>query len=386
MIPLSDLKAPAVRCAWHEVAALVLDAATALTEQPASDLSNLATIHLAEEGHVALPPGNQHPSPAGQLAQLLDTLLQDLPAPDALRAIAAQHLAAPPDEGSLEAFVSQLSRFERPDRAAILSQLAARAASVARTVDGPTALAQLASRVREHDRAGLDATGAGATVRRGKGLRIAVLTACAFATVAVALVTLAYFLAPPRPAGAAPQPVVARVRAGVTQIVAAAKSIVRSTPAPEPAPAPSTLAAAPAAAGRASPKRSAGHVPRADAVVSVTELEGRVLAREPATAADSVPAPADPTVYTSADADVTPAALLRSHLPSQPAPTLLPDDLGTLELTVTETGKVSHVRLISVSNRYQERMLVAAAKTWRFQPAMKNGVPVRFRARVRITV
>ena len=64
----------------------------------------------------------------------------------------------------------------------------------------------------------------------------------------------------------------------------------------------------------------------------------------------------------------------------------MPDDVGTLELTVTETGTVSHVKLISTSNRYQERMLVAAAKTWRFQPAMKNGGPVRFRARVRITV
>jgi hypothetical protein len=31
-------------------------------------------------------------------------------------------------------------------------------------------------------------------------------------------------------------------------------------------------------------------------------------------------------------------------------------------------------------------MLVSAAKSWRFQPATKDGRPVRFRARVRITV
>jgi hypothetical protein len=47
---------------------------------------------------------------------------------------------------------------------------------------------------------------------------------------------------------------------------------------------------------------------------------------------------------------------------------------------------VAHVKLLSTSNRYQERMLLSAAKSWRFQPATKNGRPVRFRARVRITV
>ena len=153
MIPLHELRAPAVGCAWHEVAALVLDATTALTEQPASNLSNLAAIQLADEGHVVLPRGDEHEWPVRQLARLLDTLLQDRPAPDALRAIATRHLTAPPDESSLEAFVSEVSRFERPDRAAILSQLAARAASVDRS-DGPTALAQLASRYAIRSRRG----------------------------------------------------------------------------------------------------------------------------------------------------------------------------------------------------------------------------------------
>jgi TonB family protein len=62
------------------------------------------------------------------------------------------------------------------------------------------------------------------------------------------------------------------------------------------------------------------------------------------------------------------------------------EDVGTLELTVTETGSVAHVKLTSPSGRYQERMLVAAAKTWRFQPATKDGRAVRFLARVRITL
>lgn len=386
MIPLDELRAPAVGCAWHEVAALVLDATTALTEQPASDLSNLAAIQLADEGYVVLPRGDEDEWPVRQLARLLATLLQDRPAPDALRAIATQHLAAPPDESSLDAFVSGVSRFERPDRAAILSQLAARAASVDRGLDGPSALAQLASRVRQQEQAGLDTTAAGTTIQPGKRLRAAAYAAGAVVTAGAALVTLAYFFAPPRPAGAAHQTVVARVQAGATQLAEAAMTVLRPTPPAEPETVPATPAAAPAQARRATPRRATGPVPLLDGVVSLAELEGHVLAPAPETAAGPVPGPSDPTVYTSADADVTPAALVRPHLPSRPSPSLLPDDVGTLELTVTATGTVSHVRLISASNRYQERMLIAAAKTWRFQPAMKNGSPVRFRARVRITV
>jgi TonB family protein len=73
-------------------------------------------------------------------------------------------------------------------------------------------------------------------------------------------------------------------------------------------------------------------------------------------------------------------------LPSQPPAGLAADEVGILELMVTETGRVAHVRLLSTSNRYQERMLVSAAKSWRFQPATKDGRPVRFRTRVRITI
>ena len=34
--------------------------------------------------------------------------------------------------------------------------------------------------------------------------------------------------------------------------------------------------------------------------------------------------------------------------------------------------------------RFQERMLMAAAKAWKFQPALRNGQPVRYRIRIPI--
>jgi hypothetical protein len=34
--------------------------------------------------------------------------------------------------------------------------------------------------------------------------------------------------------------------------------------------------------------------------------------------------------------------------------------------------------------RFQERMLMAAAKAWTFKPAMRDGHPVRYRLRIAI--
>jgi hypothetical protein len=34
--------------------------------------------------------------------------------------------------------------------------------------------------------------------------------------------------------------------------------------------------------------------------------------------------------------------------------------------------------------RFQERMLMAAAKAWTFSPAVRNGQPVRYRLRIAI--
>jgi hypothetical protein len=91
-------------------------------------------------------------------------------------------------------------------------------------------------------------------------------------------------------------------------------------------------------------------------------------------------------VYTAADDDVMPAILIRPLLPATPPPDVPPSQIGTLELVVNEQGDVERVRLISPSNRYHERMLVAHAKTWKFRPAIREGRPVKFRTMVRLTI
>ena len=53
-------------------------------------------------------------------------------------------------------------------------------------------------------------------------------------------------------------------------------------------------------------------------------------------------------------------------------------------MTVNENGDVDHVQLISPMRRFQERMLMAAAKAWKFKPALRDGQPVRYRIRIPI--
>jgi len=53
---------------------------------------------------------------------------------------------------------------------------------------------------------------------------------------------------------------------------------------------------------------------------------------------------------------------------------------------VDEQGDVEQVRLISPANRFHERMIVSAAKMWKFRPAFKDGHPVRYREKIRITL
>jgi hypothetical protein len=91
-------------------------------------------------------------------------------------------------------------------------------------------------------------------------------------------------------------------------------------------------------------------------------------------------------VFTAADSTVTPAVIVRPVLPKEPPLGVPPEKIGTIDVIVDEQGDVVRVKLISPGNRYHERMLVSAAKMWKFRPAYKDGRPVRYKARVRLTI
>jgi hypothetical protein len=85
--------------------------------------------------------------------------------------------------------------------------------------------------------------------------------------------------------------------------------------------------------------------------------------------------------YTAANGEVDPPRITRQQLPRQPEPG---DDTGYFDVIVNETGDVERVQLVSPMKRFQERMLMAAAKAWKFRPALLDGQPVRYRMRIAI--
>ncbi len=89
-------------------------------------------------------------------------------------------------------------------------------------------------------------------------------------------------------------------------------------------------------------------------------------------------------VFSMNNGDVTPAYLVRPQLPSRMTNGVNDPEASTLDLTIDEEGRVERVRLESTRNNINEKMLVAAAKAWIFQPALRNGRPVRYRLRVQL--
>jgi periplasmic protein TonB len=105
------------------------------------------------------------------------------------------------------------------------------------------------------------------------------------------------------------------------------------------------------------------------------------VAPPPAAAAAAVPA---------ADAGFTAPAAVYQPQPNVP-PALL--DLvrrlnrpATIDVTINEQGTVDDVTVRqSVSPAY-DALIVATARTWRYKPALKDGVPIRFVSSVSINV
>jgi TonB family protein len=102
--------------------------------------------------------------------------------------------------------------------------------------------------------------------------------------------------------------------------------------------------------------------------------------REPeaSTAAVSDDANDSSRLYSGEDPDVEPPEMSFSQLP---APLLMGirAEVNTIEVVVSETGTVEHVRLVSPPRRMADMMMLSSAKTWKFEPASRQGKSVRYR-------
>jgi outer membrane biosynthesis protein TonB len=85
-------------------------------------------------------------------------------------------------------------------------------------------------------------------------------------------------------------------------------------------------------------------------------------------------------IYTSADEGINPPKMLYPQLP--PPPLMISpsnDSVNVMEIIISAAGSVERVHLVSQPRRLTDMMLLSGAKSWRFAPASKNGLPVRYR-------
>jgi tetratricopeptide (TPR) repeat protein len=109
----------------------------------------------------------------------------------------------------------------------------------------------------------------------------------------------------------------------------------------------------------------------------------------PAPVIDLAKAPSLPRVYTAADVDVMPPQPINRAMPGWRPPNLLAAQRsfrGVLEVIVNEQGVVEWAGMSKPSFPSYDVDLITASKAWSFQPATKDGEPVKYRLGVEVVL
>jgi hypothetical protein len=85
--------------------------------------------------------------------------------------------------------------------------------------------------------------------------------------------------------------------------------------------------------------------------------------------------------YRTGDAGVVDPVPL-AYLPPRPSPNTPPEMLQVLEVHVNAVGTVDSAKFVMNRPSFRNSWWTSAAKAWRFNPAMKDGKPVRFVMRI----
>ena len=97
------------------------------------------------------------------------------------------------------------------------------------------------------------------------------------------------------------------------------------------------------------------------------------------------PPPAAPRIYTGGETGIMPPVAIVQTLPSFPGQVIVPRS-GKLEVVIDELGVVESATMTASVTQNYDAMVLAATRAWRFKPATLNGVPVKFRKTVQITI
>jgi hypothetical protein len=448
MHTIAEILASETRPSWQESVALVQEIASQLA--PGQPVPAPDDLLLAEDGILSFGfAGESSNLQVTDLGGLLVALLTGSSAPPPLVDFANENGRPEPAHPTVEGFRRALAFYERPNRRSDLAAVAGRLAVHAQADRARNLVAQLRQKaLAEPESPEPEPVARGPVARRvptrqilmAAGLVLIVLSGGAmlrFRMLTGSTVTdpgtLRAEALPAPPADSSPSPVGS---AGATPEPATATD---HAVAPDPAPRPAPRSAAPrppsqsGAATRQVSLRQARTEPRGVSTLSSssrlpapaprpgppTKVGGpRPLSAQPERPSLSVdggaivqplplplPVPRGPVqpmragqadafgvrgglsdgvpVYSREDPDVKPPRILRQQLPSAPAPNA---QTGYLEFVVDTQGNVESLNLISPTTRFHDLMLVAAAKAWKFRPALFDGRPVKYRMRVAITL
>lgn len=95
--------------------------------------------------------------------------------------------------------------------------------------------------------------------------------------------------------------------------------------------------------------------------------------------------PATKTIYDAGDTGIVPPVVVEQRVPAWP-PGLQParSTTGVIEVTINERGEVESAAMAPPFNTVYDEVLLTAAKTWRYRPALCGQQPVKFRRRIQI--
>jgi hypothetical protein len=91
-------------------------------------------------------------------------------------------------------------------------------------------------------------------------------------------------------------------------------------------------------------------------------------------------------LYGPEDKDVQAPGIVRQWLPPVPSGSGVRRGRGHIEVIISETGVVESAKMRTPIDPIYDRLLLAAASTWEYRPAERNGAPVKYRKLVQVTV
>ncbi len=59
---------------------------------------------------------------------------------------------------------------------------------------------------------------------------------------------------------------------------------------------------------------------------------------------------------------------------------------GEMEILIDETGKVTEAKFTKPIHPVYDSLVIAATRSWRYDPARADGVPVKFRINLKVTI